>query len=947
MVIFDSFSKAKLKFINACSLPSNVNSGDSSREFLEEAKRSKEMKEKELALVDMEKERLIENDLLARGYDERLIDGSGPSRGGSSTPQESHIATAIPKYTSKATLHIQSNRASNVDDPVSLGPLDLDTPVADKKYIDANTLAKVVQHSKYQVIIPTYPAKPTSVEEKKVDENGNALHQTKEKKKKKQSDKNVTVLSQNIEGHRSEIINNVDQLLHFIEGTTENNLKSRPVQSKSKQLHKQHTTEEGGSKTGKRRHKSGTKENESGNDGRHELKKSNSLSEISGMKLDREFEAFGKNKPEKDEENVVLRGNKPMDRTRERRSWGNVEPHSFQTLYNASSLENLETATDSNWEVTRPKKKSKKRRNSVSSATGGRQHSSASGVSSLVSNEDRRSRRAPSPDLGVVIVGVSNAKTTRSMPHSEKSNDSSSDVDSVHSLPLDGPISYADIAKNSEKKKPSPEKQERSIINNKEKSPQLSKHHEPDSKNIAQTQLTNSIEKPINLSSSSSSINPTVAKPIVLDVNNIKSFPAITSSTTKTTAVAVSTTAQTQTSDKAVQSTLGYEDNFVREKTFSGDTQKADNGLEVSSLKQQRPAMPINNNNSNVNNNVGKDRKNKNSEATQQTNSVQGFFGVQGDVHNELSSVPTHIHNLSEQQAQPQPRSFEKKNTPINHFEPTHSTLFQFLSQLMRDPANYATQRMPPDIVDVSTIEKMQFMQCIPITCNSSSHNDSTQVSYTQSYPSAPSDAVPIAHQGGSKSKRKKGNNPAKTNHLGDSKVNNEVADENDVVVVAPLMASVCDTNNAEEKGVRMVNGVSDEISFSSPEPRQHSIADEPMDMSSSPPPVVILSGLPKEVPSGLIFGFDVNEQLLLEDSGGCDAITMQQQQSLSHGTVKITEVRIERLPCRGDEWVKCYKPPANDRGAPKHNHDKIVSFISAAWESVLSQQIQYYSDGL
>jgi len=41
-------------------------------------------------------------------------------------------------------------------------------------------------------------------------------------------------------------------------------------------------------------------------------------------------------------------------------------------------------------------------------------------------------------------------------------------------------------------------------------------------------------------------------------------------------------------------------------------------------------------------------------------------------------------------------------------------------------------------------------------------------------------------------------------------------------------------------------------------------------DLSSdpnSPPPVVILSGVSKEVPSGLVFGFDINEQLLLEDS--------------------------------------------------------------------------------
>lgn len=117
-------------------------------------------------------------------------------------------------------------------------------------------------------------------------------------------------------------------------------------------------------------------------------------------------------------------------------------------------MENLETATD-NWEVTRPKKKSKKRRNRYvscftlkmcefnydwSSVSSARQTSSNSGMSSSVSNEDRRTRRAPTPDLGA----PSNAKITRSMPHSEKSNDSS-DVDSVHSLPIDGPISYADI----------------------------------------------------------------------------------------------------------------------------------------------------------------------------------------------------------------------------------------------------------------------------------------------------------------------------------------------------------------------------------------------------------------------------------------------------------------------------------------------------------------------
>lgn len=49
------------------SLPSNVNSGETSRDFLEEAKRSKELRQdKEYVVVDMEKERLLETDLLPR-----------------------------------------------------------------------------------------------------------------------------------------------------------------------------------------------------------------------------------------------------------------------------------------------------------------------------------------------------------------------------------------------------------------------------------------------------------------------------------------------------------------------------------------------------------------------------------------------------------------------------------------------------------------------------------------------------------------------------------------------------------------------------------------------------------------------------------------------------------------------------------------------------------------
>lgn len=112
-------------------------------------------------------------------------------------------------------------------------------------------------------------------------------------------------------------------------------------------------------------------------------------------------------------------------------------------LYANASAENLES---SDFRVVTKKKKSKKRRNSL---LGRRQQ---------YSNDPHNSEfhRTQSPEL--------RRKSACSVPHSEKSNDSS-DVDSVHSLPIDTnrinrdseslkddinlPISYADIAKNS------------------------------------------------------------------------------------------------------------------------------------------------------------------------------------------------------------------------------------------------------------------------------------------------------------------------------------------------------------------------------------------------------------------------------------------------------------------------------------------------------------------
>lgn len=121
------------------------------------------------------------------------------------------------------------------------------------------------------------------------------------------------------------------------------------------------------------------------------------------------------------------------------------------------------------------------------------------------------------------------------MPHSEKSNDSS-DADSVHSLPIDDlnmPISYADIAKNSEKlkeKKSSPEK-----VVAKEKSPIMKADQEP--KVQQNPKKSPNLEKNAVTEKSSTPYPTPILPKTPPDVNNIKNFPSISADISKNTLV--------------------------------------------------------------------------------------------------------------------------------------------------------------------------------------------------------------------------------------------------------------------------------------------------------------------------------------------------------------------------------------------------------------------------
>lgn len=232
-------------------------------------------------------------------------------------------------------------------------------------------------------------------------------------------------------GHRSDIINDVKKLIDFIDGN-ENQTGTKPKSNVRKsKLHKHVSTEE----------KSGTKKNRNRSKAKSgTLQKSTSMEEMSTSKLE-DFD-FSQDKESK----VTLRPTKSnVERpSRERRSWGNPEPLQLQNiqLYANNSAENFETA---DFRVVTKKKKSKKRRNSLSGRTKpyfGRE------------SENCDYNGHPSREL---------RKSACSVPHSEKSNDSS-DVDSVHSLPIDTnrlereslnvPISYAEIAKNNTVERP-------------------------------------------------------------------------------------------------------------------------------------------------------------------------------------------------------------------------------------------------------------------------------------------------------------------------------------------------------------------------------------------------------------------------------------------------------------------------------------------------------------
>lgn len=204
---------------------------------------------------------------------------------------------------------------------------------------------------------------------------------------------------------------------------------------------------------------------------------------------------------------------------------------------------------------------------------------------------------------------------------------------------------------------------------------------------------------------------------------------------------------------------------------------------------------------------------------------------------------------------------------------------------------------LPPDIPDVRTIEKMHFMNLSPpnhvvVNCN----QNQQQSPNTKNSPSTASNSLKsstglvhlpkVSHESTSVTNSMSNNNKQTVvNSCSNSFNNNNNAnyvncDNNSDTVVSDTVVVVVDNHHQQ-----------------SHQQQQQQLQKQQEQNDEARPPVVILSGLGnKEVP-GLVFGFDINEQLLNEDI--CE------------------------------NFISRYVEPDNFNNST-HNHDKIVNFIGS-----------------
>ncbi|KAJ6635666.1 hypothetical protein Bhyg_14252 [Pseudolycoriella hygida] len=465
-------------------------------------------------------------------HDSLAQDTHSSDEGTELNPMKRLPRLATSHYTSHQYLNLEMMEASRIDKTVQFNslkngskPTDMNAIQLNKSYvavnscIDSNSMSGLPLVPGQNTKFATYhhPHNIHLIEQKNTDENGNAVHQsfnstlpsgqlTKKDGKKKKTERNIksTIAAKDIEGNRGD--DNIEDLVSFIENddTHKNGVINNNVSKRMLALDK--------------KGKKGGTDNKKENTGNNKLKKYNSMENLKSASKLEEENAQSENGRES---NVVLRHKQQMKKTTEmkesskqqqqqkrgeRRSWGTEEltylgdansivkevrendakeirkakdhqkankkkDEPSECLVSSESLQALNETAE--FHVVTKKRKPKKKQEEIQQKPLYQcpsQHSHVQGNRLRYQNSQNYSNdRDP---YFTPLKFKRRKSTSSSMPPSEKSD--SSDVDSVHSLPIESssrtnnvpptpsstgnntsPASYAEIARISQQNKQS------------------------------------------------------------------------------------------------------------------------------------------------------------------------------------------------------------------------------------------------------------------------------------------------------------------------------------------------------------------------------------------------------------------------------------------------------------------------------------------------------------
>ncbi|XP_046418405.1 uncharacterized protein LOC124178797 isoform X1 [Neodiprion fabricii] len=755
-----------------------------------------------------------------------------------------------------------------------------------------------------------------SGEKKAFDENGNAVqgyaNERKKSRRKHAQEPNVIVYkAETIEGHRNM---DIDSLINFIE-------------SKESKGKKGKTTN-----TVRVKASSGPKPRPREKDAKREqlpakLQKSNSLEEISKTKLEdltaeKSISSSGASSisSQHGTTNVALRrakqrsiGDTPVDCRGDRRSWGTEEGQSiycndtgddYTTRRNSIKKINPEPEPEPDFLVVTKKKKSKKQRRRSSS--GGRAQNLTTTASYLQRSRgfNNEYRTPLSPEL--------RRKSASSMPPSDKSD--SSDLDSVHSLPVTSNTTKHNLTKNT---------------NSSGGTPQASYA------DIARTAT-------INISTSSV-LKMTEIGPVML---NAACWPSVPSKTPSE-------------SDKIPQDyypsldELQHSDRKIRQHNFANS-----NHVHSLSLSFDKPPSP-------VLSKVKSSPDNKKAEAHEEAinKNIQVFKYVRDieKMHQRLAQE-TKIMNLNNSNPNSTETTTQTNQTPpklnnsiINYYSPDSDNFTSPENTNLKDAnlnsriniprprrayqPNIQNASSQPQLENSKELKKSVTQQQEEISRKSGNGPNQTHSEDKESKRLGYPQTVTSGQQEESDTPKLKSYNNAKipTQNMldGETTKSGTESDKNskltkeqqtilkhDSVKVASNQNQNVITDHREDNGVKKTK----QLTKSNKEQSQKSTENQSSNkkISSSRPAVILLDEATpdllrnSESPSELIFGFEINEQLLLSD----DCEETQEASSVFSTTPPLFDKpppNFDRPPPMFEKHLRYDKPPPNFQMHPAH----------------------------